>query len=42
MTQPRTDIGPIIRLDLEDARVAMAHERAAPRPPRMATIEARV
>ena len=42
MTQPRTDIGPIIRLDRDEARVAMAHERAAPRPPTIATIEASV
>jgi hypothetical protein len=39
MTQPRTDRGPIIRLDREEARVAMAQDRAAPRPPRIATIE---
>ena len=42
MTQPRTEIGPIIRLDRDDARVAMAHDMAAPRPPRIATIGFRV
>ena len=39
MTQPRTEIGPIIRLEREDASVAIAHDRAAQRPPRIATIE---
>ena len=39
MTQPRTDHGPIMRLDRDDARVATAHEQAAARPPRIATID---
>jgi hypothetical protein len=37
ITQPRTDQGPIIPLDRDEAMVAMAHEQAAAQPPRMAT-----
>ncbi len=36
MTQARTTRDPIIRLEREEARVAVAHRMAAPRPPTMA------
>jgi hypothetical protein len=36
MTHARTTLEPIIRLDREEARVAVAHRTAAARPPRIA------
>ena len=39
ITQPRTDNGPIIRLEREEASVAMAHDNAAAKPPRIAIVE---
>jgi hypothetical protein len=36
ITQPRTDSGPIIRLVREEASVAVAHDNAARKPPRIA------
>ena len=36
MTQARTTLEPIMRLDRDDARVAEAHRAAAARPPRIA------
>src|SRR4029079_4711039 len=35
----RKERGPIIRIEREDASVAIAQDRAAPRPPRIATME---
>jgi len=41
MTQAMTEIAPIIRLERVDTTVAIAQDRAAPRPPRIAIMAAK-